>query len=163
MDWDVEVRHLFVSAGHSYKGRHGRGSVRQEVLAPEAIECVAGRGIRGDRYFDYKENFKGQITFFDAEVYEAVKREFEVPDLEAWVFRRNVVLAGVPLNELTRKRFALQGIEFEGSEEAAPCYWMDEACAKGVEDFLKGRGGLRARILTDGELQRGGGSLQLLP
>ena len=36
-----------------------------------------------------------------------------------------------------------------------PCYWMDEACAPGVENFLKGRGGLRCRILRGGVLEKG--------
>ena len=30
----------------------------------QVIECVAGRGVRDDRFFDYKENYKGQIKFF---------------------------------------------------------------------------------------------------
>jgi 3-methyladenine DNA glycosylase Tag len=31
---------------------------------------VTGRGIRGDCFFDYKENYKGQITFFSLEVFD---------------------------------------------------------------------------------------------
>ena len=34
------------------------------------IECVAGRGICGDRYFDFKDDYKGQITFFSRDVFE---------------------------------------------------------------------------------------------
>ena len=56
------------------------------------------------------------------------------------------------LEELIGKRFSLGDLEFEGTQEAAPCYWMDEACAPGVEEFLKGRGGLRCRILKGGSL-----------
>jgi len=163
MEWEAELKHLYVSDGHSYLGRHGKGSVRHELSDQDSIECVAGRGIRGDRYFDFKENYKGQITFFENGVYEAVKEKFALPDLDSWAFRRNVVLAGVPLPELIGRRFSLQGIEFEGVEEAAPCYWMDEACAEGAEEFLKGKGGIRARILSDGELKRGTGTLQVLP
>lgn len=163
MNWEIELVHLFVSAGHSYKGRHGKGSMEQAVEDRDTIECVAGRGIRDDRYFDFREDFKGQATFFEDEVYESVKREFGLPDLEAWAFRRNIVVRGVPLRELIGRRFSLQGLEFEGVEEAAPCYWMDEACADGVEDFLKGRGGLRARIRVGGDLRRGSGTLELLP
>ena len=52
------------------------------------------------------------------------------------------------------QRFRFQGIEFEGSEECKPCHWMDDAVAPGVAEFLKSRfrGGLRARILSDGVL-----------
>jgi len=38
-------------------------------------------------------------------------------------------------------------------EECRPCYWMDRAIAPGAEQFLKGRGGLRARIFSNGELR----------
>ena len=69
------------------------------------------------------------------------------------LFRRNVLTTGVDLNTLIGQRFTLQGIEFEGVEECRPCYWMDEAIAPGAEDYLKGHGGLRARILNDGVLR----------
>jgi len=37
--------------------------------------------------------------------------------------------------------------------EYSPCYWMDEACAPGSEDFLKNQDGLGAKILTDSLLK----------
>jgi MOSC domain-containing protein YiiM len=72
-----------------------------------------------------------------------------------------VVLSGIDLNSLIGKRFSIGGVVFEGSEEAAPCYWMNEACAPGVHEFLKGRGGLRARIRTGGVLRKGSAELVL--
>ena len=163
MEWEIELVHLFVSEGHNYVGRHEKGSLDHGIEDSDVIECMARRGIRGDRYFDHKENYKGQITFFDHGVYDAVKREFDLPELAASVFRRNVILRGVPLPGLIGKSFALQGLEFEGVEEAAPCYWMNEAAADGVHEFLKGVGGLRARIVAGGELHKGPGMLSLLP
>ena len=158
----VELQHLFVSPGHDFKGRHGKGRLDHGMIDCEEVECVAGSGIRGDRYFDHKEDFKGQITFFAAEVFEEVKRGFDLPDLDPGAFRRNVVISGVQLNDLIGRRFRIGGVEFEGSEEAAPCYWMDEACAPGVEEFLRGKGGLRCRIRTGGTLTRGGESLAMV-
>jgi len=163
MEWDVELLHLFVSDGHNFVGRHGKDALNHAIEDREAVECVAGRGIRGDRYFDHKENYKGQITFFDQEVYEAVKKEYDVPELEPCAFRRNILVRGVPLNELIGRSFSLQGLEFEGVEEAKPCYWMNDACAKGVEEFLRGKGGLRARVTVGGELRRGPGVVTVLP
>ena len=59
MEWEIELVHLFVSEGHDYLGRHGKESLDHGIEDPDLIECVAGRGIRGDRYFDHKENYKG--------------------------------------------------------------------------------------------------------
>lgn len=151
----IEIQHMYVSPGHDFRGRHGKESLRHEVEDRDEIECVAGSGIRGDRYFDYKEDFKGQITFFDAAVYEALKKKLGLPELEASAVRRNVVMKGVDVNSLIGKRFKIGEVEFEGSEEAAPCYWMDRVCADGAEEFLKGNGGLRARIKVSGVLKRG--------
>jgi len=44
-------------------------------------------------------------------------------------------------------------VRFRGHSECSPCYWMDQAFAPGAEAALKGRGGLRAQILTDGFLE----------
>lgn len=124
-------------------------------MAVCSASCVAGRGLKGDRFYAYRPDYNGQVTFFEWEVYEAVKREFGVPDLKADAFRRNVIVGGIHLNELIGSRFSLGGVDFEGMSEAKPCYWMNQAVAPGAEQWLRGRGGLRAKILADGELRCG--------
>ena len=158
----VEIRHMYVSPGHNFAGRHGKDALDHAIEDRDEIECVEGRGIAGDRYFDHQEDYKGQITFFDYDVYEAVKEKFDLPDLEASTFRRNTLLRGVDLNDLIGKRFTIGDVEFEGSEEAKPCYWMDKVCAPGVEEFLRGKGGLRARIRKSGTLHRNEAELLVL-
>jgi MOSC domain-containing protein YiiM len=64
-----------------------------------------------------------------------------------------VITRGVNLNELIGQEFETQGIRFFGFQECRPCYWMNRAIAPGAEDFLKGNGGLRAKILTNGEVR----------
>ena len=120
----------------------------------DQIECVAGRGIRGDRFFDFKENYKGQITFFSMEVFDRLRRELSLPQAQPAGTRRNVFIVGVDLNSLIGAEFEIQGLRFAGVEQCKPCHWMNSALGPGAEDWLQGRGGLRARILTDGVLQR---------
>ena len=119
----------------------------------EAVECVAGRGLRGDRYFDQTPGNKGQITFFAEEVQDALRETFGFPELPPSVYRRNVLTRGVDLNELVGREFLVQGVRFVGTEECRPCYWMDRAVAPGAETAMEHRGGLRAKILTDGLLR----------
>jgi MOSC domain-containing protein YiiM len=59
----------------------------------------------------------------------------------------------VDLNSLIGREFEVQGVRFFGEEESKPCYWMDQAFCPETENELKGRGGLRARILTNGTLR----------
>jgi MOSC domain-containing protein YiiM len=149
----VNVQRLYLAPGHSFFGRHGQPAAVHPVTEVAEVDCVAGRGLRGDRFFDYKENYKGQVTFFARETYEAICRELAVRDRPPSAFRRNVLTAGVDLNELIGREFEIQGVRFRGTEECRPCYWMEQAFASGAHEFLKGRGGLRAEILSDGVLR----------
>lgn len=151
-----QIHHLFTSPGHNYFGHHEQPAGEHPILEHPSIELVAGRGITGDRFFDYKDDYKGQITFIDLTVINAIRDHAENPGLPAAAFRRNVVMSGVDLTQLIGQRFTLNKLLFEGVEECKPCYWMDQACGKsGTEELMKGRGGLRCRILSSGILYCG--------
>ena len=150
----IQVHQLFISSGHNFFGRHGQSAGQNPVVEVDQIECVAGHGIRGDRFFDFKENYKGQITFFSREVFDALRSELNLPQALPSATRRNALVTGVDLNSLIGAEFEIQGVQFAGIEQCKPCYWMDSALGPGAEAWLQGRGGLRARILTDGIIQR---------
>ena len=149
----MKVRQLFISPGHNFYDHHGRAPSTHPTLEVAEIECVAGRGIKGDRFFDYKKNYKGQITFFSLEVFDALAAEMKLSEKNPGLSRRNVTVEGVDLNSLVGKEFEVQGVRFCGMQECSPCEWMNVAFAPGAEKFLKHRGGLRAQILTDGKLR----------
>ena len=153
----MNIRYLFISPGHNFYGRHGQSAGSHPMQAMEAVECLAGRGLRGDRFLDYKPDYKGQITFFDWANLMLLWTELEIPeaDRDPSATRRNVLVEGLDLNALIGREFTLQGIRFLGTEESRPCSWMNGALHPGAEVWLKGRGGLRAKILNDGVLRRG--------
>ena len=148
----VEICHLYISAGHNFFGHHGREPDNYPTIDVPVIECVAGHGIRGDRFFDYRDEYKGQITFFSMEVFDDLCGALELPGRSPSLLRRNVLTRNIDLNSLIGQEFELQDVKFFGTGECRPCYWMDRAIAPGAEEYLKGRGGLRAKILTDGKL-----------
>jgi hypothetical protein len=150
---DIEVVHIFISPGHNFFGHHGLPPGGHPTIEVNEIECVAGRGIRGDRFFDFKRNYKGQITFFAEEVYRELEAQFAVCDRGPGAFRRNVITRNVDLNGLIGVEFEVQGVRFLGTGECKPCYWMDRAFHPGTEAALQGRGGLRAKILASGTLR----------
>jgi MOSC domain-containing protein YiiM len=123
------------------------------MIEVQEVRCVAGRGLEGDRYFDFKPDYKGQVTFFSGEIYDELCGRFDVWDKPPSAFRRNVITRGVDLNTLIGREFSIQGVRFLGMAECSPCYWQNGAFAPGTEEALKGRGGLRAKILTDGILR----------
>jgi MOSC domain-containing protein YiiM len=157
----MKVRQIFISEGHNYFGHHGRAPDDHPLVEVPQIECVAGHGIRGDRFYNYRDNYKGQITFFSFEVFEKLARHFGLTDKSPGAARRNVIMSGVELNDLIGEEFSIQGVRLRGTAHCKPCYWMDQAIAPGAEEFLQGNGGLRAQILSDGVIAVGDAQLVL--
>lgn len=150
----VEICHIYISSGHNYFGHHERECGAHPSIEVKEAHCLEGRGLEGDRFLDFKDDYKGQVTFFAAEVYDDLCRKLGVDDKPPSVFRRNIITRGVDLNSLVGEEFEIQGLRFLGMAECSPCHWMDDAFGPGAEAALKGRGGLRAKILTSGWLRR---------
>ena len=149
----VEICHLYISPGHNFVGRYGQEPDDFPMIEVPMVECLAGRGLRGDRYFDFKIDYKGQATFFSLEVFDELCRALEVHGIPSNTVRRNIFTRNVDLNGLIGQDFEVQGVRFHGTEESRPCDWMNRAIVPGAKEFLKGRGGLRARIVSDGILR----------
>jgi MOSC domain-containing protein YiiM len=149
----MRIEHLYISPGHNFYGHHGGPAGTHPTQEQQEIRCLPGRGIEGDRFCDFKPDYKGQITFFSREIYDELRARFGVWDREPSAFRRNVIVSGVELNALIGQEFEIQGVRFLGVAECSPCEWMDRAFAPGTEEALRGRGGLRAKILSDGVLR----------
>lgn len=150
----LSVEQIYLSPGHNFVGHHGRPPSAHATVAVQTAEAVAGRGLRGDRFFDHRPDYKGQLTLFAAEVFAQLRAAFSLPDASPAALRRNLLVRGPDLNTLIGVEFELQGLRLAGVEECRPCTWMDTVLAPGAEAWLRGRGGLRCRILTSGWLAR---------
>jgi len=149
----MQILHIFISTEHNFFGHHGQPAGMAPVTEAPQVECVTGKGLVGDRFFGWKDDYKGQITFFEHEQYERLCEKLKVTGVPPSVFRRNIITRGVDLNTLIGAEFEVQGVRFLGMQECTPCYWMNQAFAEGAEEALKGHGGLRAKILSDGILR----------
>lgn len=159
-EYSVEILQLLVSPAHAYFGRAKDGpaaDVTTELV--DGVDVVAGKGIRGDRFFGVKAHTEAAVTFLAVEAWEAVGEVLgvEVPDTA--VARRNIVVRGLELDPLRGLEFELESgegaVRFRGGRPAHPCVWMDTMVADGARKALIGRGGLRAEPLTDGVLRIG--------
>ena len=103
--------------------------------------------MENDRF----ELSKYPITFFSLEVATEVCKELSIP-LNLELFRRNIIISGVHLNSLIGQRFTIGEVEFEGISHCAPCTWMNGVMKKGAYTLMKGRGGLRAKVIHGGTL-----------
>jgi MOSC domain-containing protein YiiM len=158
------IHHLYVSPGHNYFGRPKDGPGDHPTLDVDEAELRAGKGIVGDRYFGAPAHYDAQITFVAQEVFDLVVAEFGIKALSPIVMRRNVVTGGLNLNQLLGEEFTIDcgrgPVRFLGTRPCSPCAWMDAVIAPGANRFLKGRGGLRARVLTDGVLAKGAATIE---
>lgn len=157
----IHIHHIITSPSHNYVGHHGGPSGDTPAVRREVVRLLAGRGIEGDRYALRDAGHPKQISFFDMKTLDDLSEKYGVAVPPESV-RRNVFVRGLDLPALVGKQFTVNGIRFEGVDPCKPCYWMDEAIGPGAEEFLRGRGGLRALILDDGEIRVGDAEFALL-
>jgi len=150
MKTEIIVHNLFSSPKHNYFTRKKFNVGDAPTVELEEVELIANQGIKGDRF----EFSKYPLTFFSLEVAQEVCSCLNL-ELNVKLFRRNVVVSGIHLNSLIGKRFFINGIEFEGLAHCNPCPWMNAVMKKGVYAQMKGRGGLRAKVIGQGLLNLG--------
>ena len=130
------------------------------TVAVDEIRAVAGQGLEGDRYynhsgkFSHQENPGREVTLIESEAIDALADEYGI-QLDLGDSRRNIVTRGVPLNHLVGREFRVGGAVLEGVRLCEPCGYLERLTVKGVRRGLAHRGGLNARIVTEGVIRRG--------
>jgi MOSC domain-containing protein YiiM len=129
--------------------------------AVNEIRAVAGRGLEGDRYFNHSgkfshnENPGREVTLIESEAIDALGRDYGIR-LELGDSRRNIVTRGVPLNHLVGREFKVGStVVLEGVRLCDPCGYLEGLTVSGVKKGLAHRGGLNARIVSEGTIRRG--------
>ncbi len=147
-----------------------RGTVEGLAVAPaaeapmqllEVAQARAGRGFDGDRYAAGAGTFTPRagrrpgydLTLIAAEVLDEMAAAGHVLDFAGT--RRNVLTRGIDVNALVGRRFRIGDVLCEGRRLCEPCVHLDRLSGPGVLRPLIHRGGLRADVLTDGEIRLG--------
>ena len=139
---------------------HVAPEASEPVESRESVEAVAGKGLRGDRYFDAAGTFSGaeaggnELTLVEHEAVAAIEREAGI-ELEPGEHRRNLTTTGVALNHLVGERFRVGEVVCRGVRLCEPCDHLESLTADGVVAALTHRGGLRADIEEGGEIRVG--------
>jgi MOSC domain-containing protein YiiM len=134
-----------------------------------AVRAVPGRGLEGDRYFlgtgfySRKASHGGrEVTLVETEAVEALLHGVGNAEghrlgitLSPAETRRNLATVGVPLNHLVNREFWVGPVLLVGTRLCEPCKHLDDLTQQGVMAGLIHRGGLRARILSEGVIRVG--------
>lgn len=155
MNYPVTLHHFFTSAKHNYFTRPKFEVGRAPTLSHQHLSFRRGKGIEGDRF----EESLYPVTFFSLEVAEDIEATFD-RSIDIELYRRNITISGVNLCELIGKQFSIGEVVFEGMAHCNPCTWMDAVIEKGTYRQMKGRGGLRAKVIDGGTLSLGQTLLQ---
>ena len=124
--------------------------------------AIAGRGLEGDRYeakagtfTPVTDRLRGyDITLIEREVLDAVT----LPDgsrITPEESRRNLVTTGIDLNALAGRDFRIGGVRAFGQRLCEPCVHLQRLARPGIVVALVHKGGLRADLLTGGEIRLG--------
>jgi len=150
--WQGELRDIFLL--------RGRGEPLEHV---DEVRAVAGRGLDGDRRRrpddadprDPDHDPGREVTLVELEAVRAVADGFD-PPLRPEEIRRNLLVAGVPLNHLVGCRFRVgDEVVLEGIRLCEPCPRLERLTRPGVREALLHRAGLRAAVRTTGTIRRG--------
>ena len=147
-----------------------RGTVEGLAVAPaaeapmqllEVAQARAGRGFDGDRYAAGAGTFTPRagrrpgydLTLIAAEVLDELAATGQVLDFAGT--RRNVLTRGLDVDALVGRRFRIGDVLCDGRRPCEPCVHLDRLSGPGILRPLIHRGGLRADVLTDGEIRLG--------
>jgi MOSC domain-containing protein YiiM len=128
------------------------------LMSHARILATAGVGLAGDRYAAVGGHSKKpaddrQITLIEAEAVEEVAGQGI--HLEPGETRRNVTTRGISLNDLVGRRFRVGEVVCEGVRLCEPCQYISDLTGKPLVKAMVHRAGLRALILTSGEIAVG--------
>ena len=120
--------------------RQAKGPMEQV----QAIEAVAGEGLRGDRYgagtgaaqFKGHRKPENEVTLIAREAIEAANNEFNLM-IEHLETRRNLLTEGVPLNDLVGKTFRIGETVLKGLELCEPCGYLERRVGQGLMPALR--------------------------
>lgn len=125
------------------------------MVTRPAVWAEAGFGLEGDRKAGLTDRPGRQVTLVAQEALDALAEEHGI-HLPPEATRRNLVTRGVELHDLVGRRFLVGGVELRGVRPCDPCSYLEEHNGiPGLRRALEGRGGLRAEIVTSGEIRVG--------
>ncbi len=130
-------------------GQPGDGKASEPV---DQATAVAGKGLEGDRYFD--TDFDSQVTLIEAEAIDGMAKDAGLT-LAYEEARRNIVTRGVELTALLDKEFKVGSVTMRGARLSEPCQHLASLTNQKVIKGLVHKGGLKAQIVTDGQIRVG--------
>lgn len=146
--WHGTVKEIFITPASA-----------QAMVAVPSVRAFADRGLQGDRFYreswDAVKRSDKAVSLIEDEVLALAAKEIGV-DAIGILTRRNIVTRGVPLIELLGREFTLGNVRMRGIRLFEPCgHLVAVTKIPAIFKALEHRSGLKAAVLSDGEIQVG--------
>ncbi|MHA3770036.1 MOSC domain-containing protein [Verrucomicrobiota bacterium sgz303538] len=123
-----------------------------------AVEAIAGRGLAGDRYAEgrgyYSKADPCEVTLIEGEVLDLIHERWGL-HVHAGEHRRNLVVRGLRLRELSGCRIRIGAVLLEYDRPRPPCAYVERLTEKGMTRALGEGAGIAARVIEGGWLKEG--------
>ena len=124
-----------------------------------SAKLEVGKGIVGDRYHAGVGAFSNKHPGSPALEVSLIEQEEIVQfnlttglDYTAAELRRNIVTEDIRLNDLVGREFYIGTVKMKGIKLCEPCGYLAKILSDEVMTHLLHRGGLRAQVLSDGDI-----------
>lgn len=119
---------------------------RKPMCNVESVEALAGIGLKGDRHA--MEESSRQILLIDLETLHEL-------GLKPGIVKENITISGIPFASLRQgQQLRVGTVVLQITKPCTPCSRMDEI-RPGLQEELRGRRGMLARVLRGGTMRVG--------
>ena len=122
----------------------------------EAIEAIAGRGLKGDRYClgtgHWTESDECEVTLIAQEDLDVISSSAGL-QIQEGQHRRNIVTRNVDLASLMGRRFSIGTAYFAYARARPPCLYLQSITEPGMARALVGRGGIGVHCFKGGTIR----------
>jgi len=162
-----EKRSLLFSWLNTWRKQELRGRLQAIYLAPsagepmhavDAVNCLPGRGLEGDRYAEDRGHWIKtdgcEVTLITLDDLKAAQRRSGL-DFSQGQHRRNLVVEGIPLAAFQRHRLRIGDAMFDFHRLRPPCAYLDRIVQPGAARALARRAGIGLRVVEAGRIRVG--------
>ena len=128
-----------------------RAARKSVVSSLEYVEIGSG-GLTGDHH---SSGGKRAVTLIQHEHLRVISALLGDRPVDPALLRRNLVVSGINLLGLKRRRFHIGSALLEGTGICAPCSRMEKALGHGGYTALRGHGGITASVISTGTISLG--------
>lgn len=125
------------------------------IQVVESARVEVASGLVGDHHATSGQTSQRQVTLIQAEHLPVIASLCQLESIDPKLLRRNLVVSGINLLSLKKRRFRVGDATLEGTGPCAPCSLMEKNLGPGGYQAMRGHGGITAIVHEAGTINVG--------